>query len=278
MFKFMKIALIACRGQLPKIVHTHLKMQNHDVSIIGFYEVKSELQADLTVSLGQIGKILNYLRENDIQNVVLAGSLNRPHLWRLRFDYAGLKLAFKLMTFFKKGDDSLLRYICDYLANQTLKLYSIADLCPELLMPKGVMNCQKIPHHIYDSIEYGKNVLNALSPFDIGQSIAVAAQVVIAIEAIDGTDAMIRHVGHINKNRLNGLPKPIFIKMRKKNQSNLVDLPTVGVDTINNLCESGFGVAAFEAGGCLVVDIEAVSKRAKELGICVVGFNNTYNT
>jgi len=178
------------------------------------------------------------------------------------------------MRFFKRGDDALLTFICDYLQKQNLTLHSIADLCPNLLMPLGSVECQKIPQHIYDSINFGKNVLNALSPFDVGQSIAISAQIVIAIEAIDGTDAMITHVGLIDKNRLNGLPKPILIKMRKKNQSNLVDLPTVGIDTINNLHAAGFGTAAFEAGGCLVVNIDAVKKRAKELGICIIGFKN----
>lgn len=270
----MRIALIACGGELPKIVYDHLTANNHTVVVIGFHEVQSHLPPDFCASLGQIGKIFHYLKQNNITNIMFAGSLNRPHLWRLRFDYAGLKLAFKLMRFFKKGDDALLTFICDYLQTQGLTLHSIADLCPELLMPLGAMDCQKIPAHIYESINFGKDILNALSPFDVGQSIAVSAQIVIAIEAIDGTDAMIKHVGLIDKNRLNGLPKPILVKMRKKNQSTLVDLPTVGINTINNLYEAGFGTAAFEAGGCLVVDIDAVKKRAKELGICLIGFKN----
>jgi DUF1009 family protein len=270
----MKIALISCNGQLPVIVQKQLQNQGHDVKIICFHEVKSLLPADYTVSLGQMGKILDYLKKHNIDNIMFAGGLNRPILWRLRFDYRGIKFALRLIRFLKKGDDALLRFVCDYLAHQGLKLQSIADLCPKLLMPLGDITRYKANQDIMDSVAFGQKILNSLSPFDIGQSIAIAGQVVIAIEAIDGTDAMINHVGQIDKNRLNGLPKPIFIKMRKKNQSNLIDLPTIGVETIDNLYKAGLKAAAIEAGGCLVLDIEAVIKRAEILELCIVGFSN----
>jgi UDP-2,3-diacylglucosamine hydrolase len=270
----MKIALIACRGQLPVAVYQQLIADNHEVKIITFKEVQSELTPNYSVSLGQIGNIFQYLHQHMVDNIILAGSINRPNLWHLRFDYSGLRLAFKIIRYLKKGDDTLLRCVCDYIQKNNFKLWSIADLCPKLLMPVGCLTDHKQQDHHLEAIQYGRKILNTISDFDIGQSIAVAGQVVLAIETIEGTDKMIQHVKNIDKTRINGLPKPILIKMRKKNQSNLVDLPTIGLQTINNLYKAGFAGAAFEAKGCLIIDIQAVIKQAEELKFFLIGFNN----
>lgn len=270
----MKIALISCRGYLPVAIYNELQRQNHDVTVIAFHEVPSELTADLIVSLGQIGKIFTFLKKHHTENIVLAGSLNRPNLWRLRFDYTGLRLVLRALGFFKKGDDALLRFICGYVESYGFKLLSIAALCPQLLMPMGVITVKKADKEMLNTIRYGQNILNTMAQFDIGQSLVIAGQVVLGIETIGGTDSMIAQIGNIDVNRISSLPKPLLIKMRKKNQSNLVDLPTIGVQTIENIHKAGFAGAAFEAGGCLVLDIEAVIKRADALGLYIIGFNN----
>jgi UDP-2,3-diacylglucosamine hydrolase len=270
----MKIALIACGGQLPVLVYHQLQEQNHQVTLIGFHEVSSELTPDFRVSLGQIGKIFKFLKQHQTENIILAGNLNRPNLWRLRFDYVGFKLALKIVCFFTKGDDALLRFIASYLDNHQLKLWSIADLCPKLVMPLGVITHHQGSADMMRAVNLGKKILNNLSEFDIGQSIAIAGDIVLGIEAIEGTDNLITRIGTLDKTRLNHLPKPILIKMRKKNQSNLLDLPTIGIQTIDNLHQSCFAGAAFEAEGCLVLDIQAVINRANQLGLCIIGFKN----
>ncbi len=270
----MKIALISCGGHLPVSLYNELRLHNHAIKIISFKEVHSELTADYTASLGQIGKIFSFLKKHDVQNIIFAGSLNRPNLWRLRFDLIGIKLVLTMLRFFKKGDDSLLRFICDFVENYHFKLWSIADLCPKLLMPLGCLTVKKAEKHTDDTLVYGQKILNTLAQFDIGQSIAIAGQIVLGIETIGGTDNMITQICSIDASRISSLPKPLLIKMRKKNQSNLVDLPTIGLQTIENLHKAGFAGAAFEAGGCLILDIQAVINRANDLGLYIIGFNN----
>ena len=270
----MRIALIACGGQLPVMVYKQLQQQNHQVMIIRFHEVSSELNADYTVSLGQVGKVFKFLKKHNVDNIILAGSINRPNLWRLRLDYTGLKFILGMLNFFRKGDDALLRFVCNYIENYNFKLWSIADLCPQLLMPMGNITVNKGSDDIANSVIFGQKILNTLSQFDIGQSIVIAGHVVLGIETIEGTDNMIARIETIDKSRLHNIPKPVLIKMRKKNQSNLVDLPTVGLQTIDNLYKSGFAGAAFEADGCLILDIQAVIKRANTLGLFIIGFKN----
>ncbi|MFT6083138.1 MAG: DUF1009 family protein [Alphaproteobacteria bacterium] len=270
----MKIALINCRGHLPVAVFNHLKAQNHEVHIISFQEVKAEMDADLYASLGQIGKIFRYLKKHKINNMVLAGAMTRPQLLKLRFDWVGFKLILQVMRFLKKGDDTLLRFICQYIENHAVKIWSIAELCPQLLMPIGCLTSHTITPEVLASIDLGKKVLNHMAEFDIGQSIAVSDQVIVAIETLEGTDAMIDKVATIEPHRMNSLSRPVFIKMRKKNQSNLVDLPTIGIKTIDNLAKANFSVAAFEAKGCLIIDIDHVIERAKKHKIMLVGFYN----
>ncbi len=270
----MKIALIACGGQLPVLVYNQLQEQNHHVMLISFHEILSELTPDYSVSLGQIGKIFKFLKQHHIENIILAGSLNRPNLWRLRFDYVGFKLALKIVRFLKKGDDALLRFIACYLEQHRLKLWSIADLCPKLLMPLGIITHHQGHTNMVREISLGKKILNTLSEFDIGQSIAIAGDIVLGIEAIEGTDNLITRIGNLDKKRLNHVSKPILIKMRKKNQSNLIDLPTIGLQTIHHLHQAGFAGAAFEAEGCLILDIQAVIDLANTLGLCIIGFKN----
>jgi DUF1009 family protein len=270
----MKIALISCSNNLPVKLHESLKLKGHDVFVIAFKEVKTDLVPNLLISLGQIGKMFNFLKKNNIDNMVLAGSIVRPNLWKFRFDFLGIKFCLQLIKFLKQGDDTLLRFICDFIGKHSVKLWSIVDLCPQFLMPMGCITGHNVSKEIFTSIDFGKNILNQIAQFDIGQSIAIADEIVLGIETIEGTDAMINKVQMIDKKRIQGLSKPVFVKMRKKNQSHLVDLPTIGVDTINNLAQSGFTAAAFEANGCLVLDIDKVIEQAKYHNIALIGFDN----
>lgn len=270
----MKIALISCSGGLPEKVFEHLKADGHQVFVITFKEVTTSLSPDLCVSIGQAGKIFQFLKQHHVQHMILAGGMVRPNLWRLRFDYIGLKLALSTARFLKKGDDKLLRHICNFISDYQITLCSISDLCPKLTMPQGELTGIALEKKEHDMVAYGVKILNHLAPFDVGQSIIVSDQVVVAIEALDGTDAMIERVQIMDKKRLQSLSKPIFVKMRKYNQSNFVDLPTIGVQTIQNIAKAGIVVAAFEAGGCLIIDLDAVILEAKKHKIKLIGIEN----
>lgn len=270
----MKIGLIACKGALPVAVHEQLVMDGHQISVIAFKEITTDLEVDYSVSLGKIGHIFNYLRSHKIEQIVLAGSMTRPDLWKLRFDLQGLGLAIKIIPYLRKGDDALLRFICNYIAGQGFKVLSIADLCPKLKMPLGCLTVKQPDKTMQEAVSFGQKILNELSVYDIGQSIAVSGQVVVGMETIEGTDAMMKHVSEIDKKRTQSLLKPVLVKMRKKMQSELVDLPTVGIQTIENLSRYGFSGAAFEADGCLMLDSEQLIQRANELGICIIGIAN----
>lgn len=270
----MKIGLIACQGNLPVAVYDQLKQGGHEIFVITFAEVSCLLQSDCYLSLGKIGQLFRFLKSNAIDQIVFAGAITRPNLWRLRFDLQGIRLALKLIPFLSKGDDTLLGFICDYLADYGFNVASIADLCPKLKMPAGCLTKKQPDQKMQDAITYGQQILRATSEYDIGQSIAVAGQVVVGLEVISGTDIMLQNVGQIDPKRLQSLPKPILVKMPKQHQSNLMDLPTIGIDTIENLAKNGFIGAAFQQGSCLILDIHQLVKLADDLGLFIIGFDD----
>lgn len=266
-----KIGLIACQKNLPVVLCQQLRKKGYDVVVIGFTEFPSLLTPHYRVSLGQIGRIFRFLKDNHIKNIVLAGAMSRPSLWRLRFDWQGIQLAMRLFSYFKKGDDALLGSVCDAIEKRGIKICSISELCPELLMPQGVMSKKSPDVASNHSIILGQKLLNNLSEFDIGQSVVVSGKIVLGIETLGGTDMMISHVCSIEKARLNNLPRPILIKTRKLRQSNLVDLPTIGIATIEAIVKAGFSGIALEANGCIVLDYDKVVSLINEHDLFLIG-------
>ncbi|MEM6603291.1 MAG: UDP-2,3-diacylglucosamine diphosphatase LpxI, partial [Pseudomonadota bacterium] len=239
-----KIALLAFEGGLPQAIFTSLEKQNLKPYVVGFHEFPNKLKADTTVSLGKVGALFRHLRDNAITDICLAGRLTRPNIASLRLDWIGFKTLLRLFSSFRKGDDALLKDVLSIFDIAGFRTLSIADICPDLMMPLGCLTSNAPSETFLETVKKGREVLESLSKHDIGQAIAIADEVVLAIEALEGTDAMILRCQDIPVARKSGLAKPILIKAPKKQQTRAADLPVFGPETVNNLIASGFSGAA----------------------------------
>lgn len=266
-----KIGLLCFQGDLPRAVRDALTAEGRDIFTLGFSEFPTTFISDYTCSLGKVGRWSGALRNAGVEEIMLAGRLARPDIWKLRFDITGFKVICRLLSHFKTGDDALLRVVADEFRYLGFKIRGIKELCPSLTAPQGRFGRAVPDTGQLQAIRHGIHILRQTARLDIGQSVAVAGKVTIALEAIEGTDAMISRVADIASERLKALPKPILVKMRKAGQLETADLPTVGPETIDRLARAGFAGAALEAGGCLVIDLEETVRRANGAGLFLYG-------
>lgn len=261
-----KTALIAGTGELPKIVLEHLG-QAFVVSFEG--SLNESVAANFTCNMGQIGAVLAKLKEVGAEQVVFAGGINKPKIRDLKLDKEASKLLAKIATakLFGKlpGDDAIFKAILKYLDNNGVAVVGVDEVVPSLLAEKGVLGAVEPTAEQLASIEIGKKAAKELGKKDIGQAVVVCGNEVVAREDDSGTDAMLQSVAKTKHQNA------ILLKCKKPQQDRRIDLPSIGVKTIERLAQLGFAGVAVEAGDSIVIQKNAVVTRANELGIFVLG-------
>lgn len=231
--------------------------------------------ADLrTYRLGQLGSLLEELRRRSIVDIVMLGALPRPSFSSLRPEVSTLKYMPHFAKAFLGGDDHLLRGVVRFFEMQGFRVHGPAEIAPEMTAPRGALGRRRASPEQRAELERGFALLAALSPFDVGQAAILADHRVVAIEAAEGTDAMIRRVADLaSRGRLKiGKGDGFLVKVPKTGQDLRVDMPAIGLDTLRNIAEAGLSGIGVRAGEVLVGDRAALGRQADELGLFVEGF------
>jgi len=263
-----KIGIIAGGGQFPLLFARAVKRQGLRVYTAAHRGETDESLAGQVdrlqwVRLGQLGKIINFFKEEGVNKTVFIGSITKTNIFRdVRPDLKGLGLWNKIDI---KQDDAILRAVADRLEKDGIEVVASTRYVPELLFPSGVLTKKKPTKEQVSDIHFGWRIARAVGDLDIGQCVVVRNQTVLAVEAIEGTDAAIRRGGSLGKE------KTVVVKLRKPNQDLRFDLPAVGEKTIASMQEVKAAVLAVEAGYALFFDREAVIRAADAAGIVVVG-------
>lgn len=260
-------AVIAGKGNLPKLVIAELD----NPKIICFEgEYEDDLQPHLVTRFGRIGQVMDFLREHEVKKVIFAGSMHRPDLKSLVPDAEGAKLMAKFManSFFGKalGDDKLLSTITSYLHDKGFTVVGADEILGNLKTPKGTLTKISPSEEQMKDIRTGFAALKKLGELDIGQAAVVENRIVIAVEAVEGTEKMIERAGSLKKSY-----GGVLVKCKKPDQDKKVDLPAIGVDTIRQVTAAGISGIAIEAGSSLLIDKEALIAKADEAGVFVIG-------
>jgi DUF1009 family protein len=263
----MTLALIAGGGKLPfDIVQA---CRNKQLVIIGF-----EGQTDPSLSsqmvlfpLGSIGRILGYLNQHQIKDIIFAGSLRRPSWSELQLDKIGALWLKKLGWRALKGDNELLAGILDLLQQEGFNILQPSEIMKDLLVIAGCLTKVHPTSQDWLDIRRGIVILNTLSSSDIGQAIIVQQGLVLGIEAIEGTESLIQRCGGLKRAGEGGT----LIKIAKIAQDQRIDLPTVGVDTLKQLKQAGLVGLAVSAGTTQILDRGPFIKLANQLGLFVTG-------
>ncbi|MEJ2333286.1 MAG: UDP-2,3-diacylglucosamine diphosphatase LpxI [Desulfobulbaceae bacterium] len=263
-----KIGIIAGGGQFPLLFARAVRRHGLKVYAVAHQGETDETLADQVdalqwVRLGQLGKIIDFFKKEGVIKTVFIGSITKTNIFRdVRPDLKGLGLWNKIDI---KQDDSILRAIADRLAKDGIEVVASTSYVPELLFPQGILTRKKLTKEQKNDIVFGWKIARAMGGLDIGQCVVVRNQTVLAVEAIEGTDAAIRRGGTLGKE------KAVVVKLKKPNQDLRFDLPAVGEKTIVSMLEVKAAVLAVEAGYSLFFDRESVIQAADAAGLVVVG-------
>jgi len=266
-----KLGVLAGRGDLPARLAAAARGSGREVFVVAF-EGQTDLLAvagveHLWTPLAAVGRILEALRAAGCEELCLIGPLERPDFARLRPDWTGLKLLPRLAAAARRGDDALMSELVRFLEEQGFRVIGADAILAELAMPAAPLGAASPDEADRADIAKGAALLRALGPFDVGQAAVVRDGLVLAIEAAEGTDAMLDRCRGLARERRGG----VLVKLPKPGQELRVDLPTVGVPTIERAVAAGLKGIALQAGGALVVDLGEVRRAADAAGLFVIG-------
>jgi DUF1009 family protein len=267
-----KIGLIAGNGRFPFLVLDAARSLGHDVTIIA---IKEEAFKELDeaaartqsaihwVSIGQLGTFLKILKDASITQAVMAGQVKHVKIFGgFVPDLTAISLIGKLAT---KNTDSLIGAVADLMRERGVELVNSATFLEPLLASEGQLS-DRIPSEAeHKDLQFGYRMADVIAGLDIGQTIAVKHQAVVAVEAMEGTDETIARAGHLAGDGVT------IIKVAKPNQDMRFDVPIVGLATIQAMRIAGAKVLSVDAGRTLIFDREAFFASANEAQIAVVG-------
>ena len=255
---------------MPVEIIKHCKATGREIFVVGLKSFASEDQlGDVPhtfARMGEAGKILKAFKTNGVSDIVLAGGIKRPSLKELIPDLEALKILAKL-SLKKTSDDKLFRAVMDEIESRGFHVVGIEEVVPEMLFQEGIYGKTKPTGEDMDDIRRGVEVARALGAVDVGQAVVVQEGMVLAVEAIEGTDAMLSRAAGLRKEG----KKPVMVKVLKPGQDMRVDLPAIGLQTIEGLKRNGIGGIAVEAGGILMIEREEVIRMADSAGIFIIG-------
>jgi UDP-2,3-diacylglucosamine hydrolase len=271
-----KLGIIAGRGHLPLEIAKSCIAEGRDYLIIGFEDQTDEsCLTSYTYSIrpfGVFGETLAFLKEQGIEELVLAGKFKRPSWHSLSLDLKTTKFIAKI-AFKALGDDNLLRIIAKELEEEGFRIVSVSDVMQNILTPYGVMGKVEPNKISRIDIQKGIEIACQIGQLDIGQAVVVQGGVVLGVEAIEGTDGLIERTGRYKLNGQGG----VLVKMKKPIQDNRLDLPTIGVNTVLKAIEAGLQGIALEAEGTLIVQKQDVIDLANQNGLFIIGVHTSYD-
>jgi hypothetical protein len=225
------------------------------------------------ISVGQIGRAMKLFRAENCRDLVFIGTLVRPALSEIRLDWGTLRVIGRVWAAFRGGDDHLLSGVGRILEQDGFRMVGIRDVAPELLVPEGCLTRAAPDENAAADIAKGRDVLRALSPFDIGQAAVVIDGHVVGVEDIEGTDGLLARVARLRgEGRIRAkAARGVLVKAPKSGQDLRFDLPTIGPLTIEGAAAAKLAGVAIVAGNTIVVEPQAMIEAADAAGLFVTG-------
>ncbi len=266
------LGIIAGRGRLPAEVARAASASGRKVFVLALEgQAEPEYIAPFDhawVRLGDGGKALRLLRDAGTKDLVLAGGVTRPSLWSLRPDARTARFLTRV-GWRAMGDDSLLSAIVREFEAEGFRVIGADTVWQDARMPPGQAGRVAPDEDAWADIHRGVEVALALGRADVGQSVVVQQGIVLAVEAVEGTDAMLARAGELRRPG----PGGVLVKLCKPGQEQRVDLPAVGPETVVSAHRAGLRGIAVQSGSALLLDRAAVTARADAAGIFVEGID-----
>ena len=265
-----KLGILAGAGVLPARLIAACRASGRPFYVLAFEGHTDRSLVDGVphgwMRLGALGDGFKLLHEHAVEELILAGRIVRPALSDLRPDLRGVRFLAKVGTA-ALGDDGLLSAVMREIEDEGFRIIAPDAVLADLVAPCGAYTTARPDEAAARDIARAIEVAQGLGRLDVGQAVVVQAGIVLGVEAIEGTDALLARCAGLKRNA----PGGVLVKVRKPMQDRRVDLPTIGVETVRAAAAAGLRGIAIEAGGSLVMDRAGVAAAADEAGLFVVG-------
>jgi DUF1009 family protein len=273
------VGLIAAGGVMPFAVADSLRQRGVDSVLFALRGICDPKRVERFrhhwISVGQLGRATRLFRAEGCRDLVFIGNLVRPALSEIRLDWGTLRVIGHVWAAFRGGDDHLLSGIGRIFEQDGFRMVGLKEVAPDLLMPEGCLTRSMPDEHAAADIARGREVLAALSPFDIGQAVVVIDGNVVGVEAIEGTDGLLIRIARLREQgriRAEG-QRGVLVKAPKSGQDLRYDLPTVGPRTVEEAVKARLAGIAVVAGNTLLAEPQAVIEAADAAGLFVTGLS-----
>jgi UDP-2,3-diacylglucosamine hydrolase len=265
-----RIGLIAGSGQFPIIFLKKARLKGYEVYVAAYVkeadpQIKNHADVIEWMHLGQVNKLIRFFHKHGISQAVMMGGIHKTRI------FADIKPDFKAISMMigmkHSHDDGVLRAFAELLQKEGIKILESTFLVPELLAPEGCWTKKKPTRSQREDMALGWRIAKEIGRLDIGQCVVVGGGSVLAVEAIDGTDATIRRGASLGKDA-------VVVKVCKPNQDFRFDIPATGAQTIEVMAEAGASALLLEAGKAVVFDREKMISLANKNGITIVASTN----
>ncbi len=262
------IGLIAGDGQIPLLVARNIQETGQRSVAVGhFGETRKDLKRHVDVlewvHIGELGKIIDVLLQEGVGKVIFAGGVSKKHFFsKAKPDGRAIQVLLRLTD---KKDDAILRAIAQEIEKEGMEVISPLAFLQNQVAPRGVWTQRKPTEREQKDLDFGWAMAKKLGELDVGQSVVVKDQIVLAMEAIEGTDAAIRRGARLGRGEV------VVVKVFKPHQDPRLDLPVIGPGTIKTMQKAGASILAVEAGKTIVIDKERVVEEADGSRLCLMG-------
>jgi DUF1009 family protein len=269
------LGIIAGRGSLPAFIADAATADNvpvHIVAIQGEADPDIERFPHTWIKWGEVGKVFSALDKNGCKDLVIIGGVTRPHIKKVRIDFGAVRALPFLLSLRKGGDDRILSRIVRFFEQNGYRVHGAGDVLPELLVPEGTLTQRAPSAEDKADMALAFEVVRALGRFDIGQGAVIASGYVLAVEAAEGTDAMLERCADIKRRgRSHGTGPGVLVKAPKPGQEERVDMPTIGPETMLNAAAAGLSGVAVAARRVLIADYNRTLEIANDRKLFIYG-------
>ena len=272
-----KIGILAGGGRLPLMIAESVAArggQVHIVAIIGAADPGIARFPHTWVNMGHVGRMVATLSREGGGEMVIAGSVRRPDLWKVRPDGGFFRSLPQVFSLLAGGDDSVLTRVVRFFEGKGLKVRGAHEVAPDLLAAAGQIGAVALSPQNHADAMLGFAVRAALGPLDAGQAVAVADGRVLAIEGAEGTDVMLERVAGLGRSEGDATRRGVLTKGPKPGQELRVDMPAIGPRTIELAVAARLACVAVEAGAVLILDRDETVRAADAQGCAVEGLAN----
>jgi DUF1009 family protein len=269
----MPYGMLAGNGRFPMLALESAKRLGLDVVVIAIDEeaapeVLAAAPKSYKISLGALSKLIEICKSEGITQLMMCGQVKHTKIFSaIRPDWRLFKLLASLEA---KNTDALIGGVARVLKDEGIELADSTLLLKDLLAPAGVLTKRKPSSDESKELEYGRRIADALAAFDIGQSVVISERACVALEAMEGTDAILRRAAE-----LTGGSALRLVKSSRRRQHLLFDVPVLGLNSIEVMKQTNTTAASFDAGRTLLLDRDQLIARANEYGIALVGVSPT---